>query len=252
MINTEPAAGTDLSPELCRTITAASDIDSLPGQREIEVERSAFAMPALHSNLSRVLLNDAVGYGQAQARTSRLPLTRSGLRSKERVVDSVDVLLCNARARIRNHHANAVAIHGCNAQRPAIAHCVFGIQEQVQEHLLQTPRVPVDQRDLRAALILYLDPRDLELMLQECQRVRDNLVHIDGRKFGAAGAGKIKQVVDNLGSPEVCRVIFSRSPAFCGSPCTCFDSICAYEEMTASGVFTSCATPAASNPMDES
>src|SRR5580700_6516381 len=177
MINTEPAAGTALSPEFCRTITAASDIDSLPGQREIEVEGSAFTMPALHSNLPRVLLNNAVGYRQAQARTSRLPLTRSGLGSKERIVNSVDMLLCNARARVRHHHANAFAVHGCNAQRPAIAHGVLGIQKEVQEHLLQPPRIPIDQRDLRTALILYLDPRDLELMLQQSQRIRDDFVH---------------------------------------------------------------------------
>src|SRR5580692_12479564 len=143
MINTEPAAGTDLSPELCRTITAASDIDSLPGQREIEVKGSAFAMPALHPNLPRVLLNNPVSYGQAQPGAARLAFPRSGLGRKERIVNSVDMLLCNARARIRHHHANAFAIHGCNAQRPAVAHCVFGIQEQVQKHLLQPPCIPL-------------------------------------------------------------------------------------------------------------
>src|SRR6267143_1398147 len=50
---------------------------------------------------------------------------------------------------------------------------------------------------------------------------------------------------------NVCRVIFSSRPAFCGSDCNCFESICVYEEMTASGVLTSCATPAASSPIDD-
>ena len=51
---------------------------------------------------------------------------------------------------------------------------------------------------------------------------------------------------------KVCFVIFSSSSAFFGSPFTCFESICAYDEITASGVLTSCATPAASSPMDDS
>jgi hypothetical protein len=63
MISTEPAAGSDVSVEFCRTMTAASDIDSLPGQWKIEVERSAFATPALHANFAGMFLNDAVGHG---------------------------------------------------------------------------------------------------------------------------------------------------------------------------------------------
>ena len=51
---------------------------------------------------------------------------------------------------------------------------------------------------------------------------------------------------------KVWRVIFSSKAPFCGSPCSCFASICAYDEMTARGVLTSWATPAASNPMDDS
>src|ERR1700722_9897692 len=105
MINTEPNVDSDVSPGLWRKITAASDIDSLPGQREIKVERSPFAMPALHSNLPGVLLNDAVGYGQTKSRAPRLAFAGRCLGGKEWVVNPVDVFLCDAAARIRNHHA---------------------------------------------------------------------------------------------------------------------------------------------------
>src|SRR6202035_5715207 len=162
MINTEPADGSDTSPGLCRTITAASDSDSLPGQREIEVEGSAFPMAAFHSNLSRMLLNNAVGHGQTESCTSRLAFARRRLGRKEWIVNPVNVLLRNTAARIGDHHPDAVAIRCGDAERSAIAHRVFGIQEQVQEHLLQPPRIAVDQRDLRAALVLYFDLRYLE------------------------------------------------------------------------------------------
>ena len=62
-----------------------------------------------------------------------------------------------------------------------------------------------------------------------------------------------KQLQGDLGSAECfLRVIFSINPLFCGSPCSCLESICAYEEITARGVLTSWATPAASNPMEDS
>src|ERR1700726_1903298 len=110
MISTEPAAGSDVSPELCRTITAASDIDSLLGQGEIEVECGAFAMAALHANFPRMFLNDAVGYGQTESRASRLAFAGSRLGGEKWIVDAVDVFLRNSGAGIRDHYANVVAI----------------------------------------------------------------------------------------------------------------------------------------------
>src|SRR3981081_4648464 len=107
MINTEPADGSDTSPGLCRTITAASDIDSLPGQREIAVEGSAFAGAALHPNLPSLLLHAPVGHGQSESCTSRLAFARRCLGRKEWIVNPVNVLLRNTAARIGNHHPDA-------------------------------------------------------------------------------------------------------------------------------------------------
>ena len=49
-----------------------------------------------------------------------------------------------------------------------------------------------------------LDPdfRDFELMLQQCHGVRDDLVDVNFRELGAAGAGKVQQVVHNLRCTE--------------------------------------------------
>ena len=165
-----------------------------------------------------MLLNNAVGYGQAQSRTSRLAFTRRGLGSEEWIVNPMNMLLRNSGSSIRNHHAHAVAIRGRNAQRSAMAHRVLRIQEQVQKHLLQPPRFPVDQRRSAAAFILHFDPRDLELVLQQRQRIGDNLVDINRRKLSAAGAGKIQQVVNDLrGAESLPRDLFQKR-ALCGSP----------------------------------
>ncbi len=59
--------------EVLRAMTAASDIDRLPRQREIEVERGAFAGSAFHPDLPGMFLDDAVGHRQAQPGASGLP-----------------------------------------------------------------------------------------------------------------------------------------------------------------------------------
>src|SRR5512141_1825046 len=96
MINTEPAD--ELSLRLWRGIVASSDIDGLPGQREIQVKSCAPSGMALYSNFSRMLLNDAVGHGQAQSGAFALALTRCRLRGEKWIVDALDVFLCDTRA----------------------------------------------------------------------------------------------------------------------------------------------------------
>src|SRR5262249_57808281 len=101
IISTAPADGTD-SVILGREITAASDIDSLPCQREIQVERCSFARPTFHSNLARVFLDDAVGNGEAQPGSPVLPFPRCILGREKRIVDTVDVFVSDAAPRVRD------------------------------------------------------------------------------------------------------------------------------------------------------
>src|SRR5580698_4324089 len=95
MINTEPAD--ERVSFTGREITAASDIDCLPGKRKIEIEPRAFARAALHSNLSRMFLDDAVTHRQTQPCAPWLAFARC-LGGEEGVVNAMDVLLRNPRA----------------------------------------------------------------------------------------------------------------------------------------------------------
>src|SRR5436305_14887337 len=97
MMSTAPADEDDASAKLRRGTTARSDIDSLPHQREIQIKRSAAARMALHPNLTRVFLNDAVGDRQAETGAfAALAFSRRCLGRKERVVNALDVLLGDA------------------------------------------------------------------------------------------------------------------------------------------------------------
>src|SRR5580704_6637456 len=154
MISTEPAEAYG-SLIFVRVITAASDIDGLPSQREIQIERGAFARPTLDANLARMLLDDAVGNREAQAGTPVLALANCGFSSEERIVNPIDVFGSNAAARIRDGNRNAGAIRSDHPQRAARRHRIFGVQEQVQKHLLQAPGIALDERQLTREFVLY-------------------------------------------------------------------------------------------------
>src|SRR5580700_8737498 len=101
MINTHPTDEAGF-PVTLRATTAASGIDCLSHQREIEIESCAFAGAALHANLAGVLLNDSVTYRQAQSRALGLPFT-DALGGEEWVVDPMNVFLRNAASSVGNH-----------------------------------------------------------------------------------------------------------------------------------------------------
>ena len=84
-----------------REITAASDMHCLPAQGKIKSECCARAGLALHANLAGVLLDDAVGDGEAQAGAAALAFLRRGLGGEERIVDALNVLRRDAAIRCR-------------------------------------------------------------------------------------------------------------------------------------------------------
>src|SRR5215470_5051093 len=83
-----------------RGMTAASDIDRLSQQREIEVERRALVGSALDANLARMLLDDAVSNRKAKTSAAFLAILGHVLGCKERIVNSLNVLLRNSLAAI--------------------------------------------------------------------------------------------------------------------------------------------------------
>src|SRR2546423_5632991 len=97
---------------------------------------------ALDLNLAGMFLNDAVGYGEAEAGAASLPLSRSVLRSEEGIVNALDILGCDARSGIRDRDAHAIAIRGGNTQRAAACHGVLRVQKQVQKTCLNLPGFP--------------------------------------------------------------------------------------------------------------
>src|SRR5262249_51358121 len=118
-------------------------------------------------------------------------------------VNLVDVLRRNASTGVADLYLDAGAVASGYTQRPtASGHGIFGVDEKVEKHLLQLAGVPVDQRQVFIQAGFQLDSRSLELVLQQIECLRDDLVDIDIAKLGGAGAGKIQQVVYDLRGTE--------------------------------------------------
>src|SRR5580700_6197450 len=206
MMRTAPAMP-DVPFIRVREITAASDIfglggDSLPAQGEIEGESGSLSGMALHTNLASMFLDDAVGDGKAEAGAAGLTFARRSFSGKERIVNALNVLGGNAAPGVGHAHANALTVDRRDAQGAAARHGVFGVQEQVQEHLLQSSRVALNGWQLRFWRVMHFDLGHLELVFEQSERVGDYFVDIHIADLAAAGAREIQQVVDDLRRAE--------------------------------------------------
>src|SRR5271169_3665432 len=106
MMRILPALGEALSGGALRreqvviSDNATSDIDSLPRryQWNIQGEGGAFARAALHADIARVFLDDAVGDGEPKSGAAVLTVGGRRLGGEKRAVDRLNVFLRNARA----------------------------------------------------------------------------------------------------------------------------------------------------------
>src|SRR6202521_4464055 len=85
---------------------AKSDMDCLPAQREIQGEGGAWARAALHADTARVFLHDAVGDSNSKPGAAILAIRGRCLGSEKWIVDALNMFLRDARAGVRDAHAD--------------------------------------------------------------------------------------------------------------------------------------------------
>src|SRR5215469_5749884 len=130
-MSTEPAGDRLLLIVPC-AITAASDMNCLSTQWKIQGKGCSRAWIALNANLSRMLLDDAVGHRKPEPGTPVLALLWRCLGSKEWIVNALNVLGRDARSSVGHSYAYHFAIGSGDRQLAAAAHCIFRVQEQVE------------------------------------------------------------------------------------------------------------------------
>src|ERR1700690_1179375 len=118
--------------DVCSSDICSSDMDCLPRryrryQGKIQGESGAFARAALHADIPRVFLNDAVGYGEPKTGAAVLAFRGRSLGGEEGIVDAVYVFLRNARTGVRDPHADEFAVESGHVQNSAPGHGILGI-----------------------------------------------------------------------------------------------------------------------------
>src|ERR1700676_2776226 len=98
---------------------AKSDMDCLPDQRESQGEGGAFARAALHADIARVFLDDAVGDRKSKTRPAILALLGRRLGREKWIVDGLNVLLRTARAGVSHAYADEFPVQRGHVQNSA-------------------------------------------------------------------------------------------------------------------------------------
>src|SRR5579859_4592515 len=166
-------AGDGLPLTVPRVMTAASDMNCLPAQWKIERERRARSWIAFHADFAGMLLDDAVRDRKSQPSAALLPFGRSRLCREKWIVNALNVFRCDPRAGIGDSNAYHLAVACGHFQLTAARHRVFGVEKQVQKHLLQPSGIPLNRGNLGRQVRLNLNFRRLELVLQQRQRVEN-------------------------------------------------------------------------------
>src|ERR1035441_5285605 len=235
MMSTEPVG--EGSPFIVpRAMTAASDMNCLPAQGKVQGKGRPGPRITFYAYFAGMLLDDAVGDRKSQAGATLLTLFGGRLGREEGIVYALDMFGCDARSGVGHSYADHVAIGGGHVQRAASRHGVLGVEEQVEEDLLQSSGISLDGGNSCGQLRVHLNLGNFELVLEKCERVGDDLVNVDIGEFGSLVREKFSRLLTISEARKVCRVIFSSNPDFWGSPCSCLASIWVYDEITARGV----------------
>src|ERR1700733_6804844 len=143
---------------------------------ELQLEGSADADFAFDMDLAGVFLHDAVADGEAEPGAFVLSFLGLGLGGEKGIVDAVEVLLLDAITGVLNaDHDATCAVEGCYLERciGGSKHCVFCVQHEVQDHLLQLALVAVDAGEVWVEVGFDSNLRGLELMLQQGDRIAE-------------------------------------------------------------------------------
>ena len=173
------------------------------------MEGCAGADGALDMNLAGVLLNDAVGNGKAKAGAAPLAWSGRGLGGEERIVDALEMFGRDAGAGVGDHGFDMAVDQRGDAQAAAAGHGFFGVEQEVEKDLLQLAGIAVNGGQIVYQLEVDDDLRGFELVLEQRERIANDLVQIGLAELGGGGAREIQQAVgDFRGAETLLRDLF--------------------------------------------
>src|SRR5438132_702695 len=174
---------TTLSSSSTTRTLSCSGIAWRPLYRQGDHECRPPAEAAAHAHRAAVTLHDALGY--PQPKTGPLP----GFRREERLEDLGDELVRDPVARVAHLDLDGIASEelGLRARtglrrdgdRPAPRHRIRGVEQEIEEHLLELVRRRAYPRQRRIELSRDLDPALAEPLRDESTGLLDERVEVD-------------------------------------------------------------------------
>src|ERR1035438_10422605 len=162
-------------------VCSTSGMDRIPQKRKLEMKRCAGVDSTLDMNLSSMFLDDAVRDGQAKPGAAAVTRLWRGFGGEKGIVDALEVLGCDAGARVVYHCGDAVFLpigERGHAQAASALHGFFCVQQQVEKYLLQLAGIAVDRRQFMGQIKIDDDLSGLELVFEQRERIADHLVQI--------------------------------------------------------------------------
>src|ERR1700751_903526 len=106
---------------------STSGMDRIPQQRKLKMEGCAGSNRALDADFPGMFLDDAVRHGEAESRAAPVSRFGSGLGGEERIVDTLQVLRRNPRARVAAHGFDVAVHQRGHAQAAPAGHGFLGV-----------------------------------------------------------------------------------------------------------------------------
>src|ERR1700690_1336690 len=118
-------------------------------------------------NLACVLLNNPVGNGKSKTCATPLAWSGHGLCGEERIVDAFQMFGCDARTGVRDGCFHMTICQSGHAKASAARHRLLGIQQEIEEYLLQFAGVAMNGRQVFCKISVNEDLRGFELMFEK-------------------------------------------------------------------------------------
>jgi hypothetical protein len=149
-------------------------------------------------DLATMCIHNAMDYAQSQSST-----LSNVFRGKEWIEKLLQNVLRHTRPGISYlNHDRVAATPSCDCKRSAIVHCLNGVDGQIDEHLPQLNRVPLDLVQVPLRLLHHFDPLIDTPAMYEGERLTNNIGNGGPTLLDWRLSGKNLQLVHDLTSLE--------------------------------------------------
>src|ERR1700750_1735037 len=153
-------------------------------------------------NLACVLLNNPVGNGKSKTCSTSLAWSGRGFCREKRIVNALEVLGRDAGTGVGNNGFDMAIEQGCDAEAAAARHRFFGVQQEVEKHLLQFAGIAVNAGQVVDQVGVDDDWVVFKLVFEQRECIANDLVEVGFAELSGGGAREVQQAVRDFRCAE--------------------------------------------------